>query len=280
MENNNTLTVNDHTKVLVPATSYDFTMDSRLLIPFTSGEKIGFINQHQEIVAKPQYLMYYGECYEKEDYIRVAIINPYCVNSNTTKAYHRPLFGLINYKGETVLPIEYYSIKPALDNKNLFTVLNKNSEYGVITAEGVEIVPFGKYDYIGGFDRGVARVKIGKESNSKIDNKNKWGIINEKGEEVLTPEVQQVWNFYGKGYATIIVVNDGVKTKLPFSYFMSNTDNDDDSYCNPNDDDYDYDYRESYGDFAGTYAQDYMGFSDDTIYDAFDGEADAYWNID
>lgn len=45
--------------------------------------------------------------------------------------------------------------------------------------------------------------------------------------------------------------------------------------------DYDQDdYDTHYGEFASTYAQDYAGYSDDVINDAFDGEADAYWNID
>lgn len=35
-----------------------------------------------------------------------------------------------------------------------------------------------------------------------------------------------------------------------------------------------------YNDFNGSYAQDIEGYSDEDIYDAFDGEADAYWNID
>lgn len=33
-------------------------------------------------------------------------------------------------------------------------------------------------------------------------------------------------------------------------------------------------------DFEGTYAHDYEGFDEDTIYDAFEGDPDAYWNID
>lgn len=45
--------------------------------------------------------------------------------------------------------------------------------------------------------------------------------------------------------------------------------------------DYDQDdYGTHFGEYAGTYAQDYAGYSDDVINDAFDGEADAYWNID
>ena len=46
-------------------------------------------------------------------------------------------------------------------------------------------------------------------------------------------------------------------------------------------DDYDdYDRRESYGQYAGSYAQDVKGLSDDFINDVLDGDPDAYWNID
>ena len=47
--------------------------------------------------------------------------------------------------------------------------------------------------------------------------------------------------------------------------------------------DYDADnHREesTYGRYSGSYAQDEMGFSDDDIDTIFDGEPDAYWNID
>jgi len=40
------------------------------------------------------------------------------------------------------------------------------------------------------------------------------------------------------------------------------------------------DYGTHYGEYAGTYAQDVAGFSDDVIDDAFDGDPEAYWNID
>ncbi len=40
------------------------------------------------------------------------------------------------------------------------------------------------------------------------------------------------------------------------------------------------DYGTHYGEYAGSYAQDVMGYSDDVINDAFDGDPDAYWNID
>ena len=56
-----------------------------------------------------------------------------------------------------------------------------------------------------------------------------------------------------------------------------------------NDDDYDGDYDDSYnsysekptyGKYAGSYAQDEMGYSDDDIDTIFDGDPSAYWNID
>ena len=40
------------------------------------------------------------------------------------------------------------------------------------------------------------------------------------------------------------------------------------------------DYGYEHDDFEGTYAHDVAGYDEETIYDAFDGEPDAYWNID
>lgn len=44
--------------------------------------------------------------------------------------------------------------------------------------------------------------------------------------------------------------------------------------------DYDYNENPSYGQYAGSYAQDCEGLSDDFINDVLDGCPDAYWNID
>lgn len=42
----------------------------------------------------------------------------------------------------------------------------------------------------------------------------------------------------------------------------------------------DYHETEHYEEFAGTYVQDEMGWSDEMIYEVLDGEPDAYWNLD
>ena len=38
--------------------------------------------------------------------------------------------------------------------------------------------------------------------------------------------------------------------------------------------------RSTYNEYNGSYAQDIMGYSDDVINDAFEGDPNAYWNID
>lgn len=188
-------------------------------------------------------------------------------------------------------------------NKNETTMVNysektygkvtviQHSDYkwGVVNADGEEVVPFGKYDWIDGFDSGLARVKIGKAPSNIANNGNKWGIINEKGEEVLPVEYDSIWKFLDKNRFSTRVEKDGdshdvylhdLNPALPVRGKAKPIVEDED---HDSADDYDndiYDYGTHYGDFAGTYAQEYGGLSDDAIYDAFDGDPDAYWNID
>ena len=147
---------------------------------------------------------------------------------------------------------------------------------GVVNVAGKIVVPFGKYDWIDSFDSGLARVKIGTAPNNMVSS-NKWGIINERGEEVLPVEYDNIWNFVGKNRFSTRVEKDGnrhevyfhnLNSFLPIRFKEEYAMKDDDGYGS------------HYGDFAGTYVQDVAGWSDDVIYDALDGEPDAYWNID
>ena len=112
---------------------------------------------------------------------------------------------------------------------NLIVKERSDYKWGVVNNNGEEIVPFGKYAWIDGFDSGLARVRthgklffpslitcvIGDNSQiitdkkaiekSELENFEKhreqysyWGIINEEGEEVLPCEYDSIWNFYGK----------------------------------------------------------------------------------
>lgn len=44
--------------------------------------------------------------------------------------------------------------------------------------------------------------------------------------------------------------------------------------------DYDYEDERTYERYNGSYAQDVEDYDDDTIDTVFDGDPDAYWNID
>lgn len=276
MSEQTTFSANQYTKILVPASSYNMVEDTRLLIPFTSGEKIGFANRDGIVVVKPKYTMYYGECYNEDDVIRVAVNYAYGFirSGGRVASYQRPLFGLINSKGETLLEPTFFQLAPAIGDKQLFTAQNQKGQHGVLSADGEEIVPFGKYNWIDGFDKGLARVKIW---NSEGEGKAKWGLIDETGKEVLPIEYDNIWNFYGKERDTTRVEKGNSAQDISLKEILCDEEDyeDYDSY----EDDYD-DYGTHYGEYAGTYAQDVAGYSDDVINDAFDGEPDAYWNID
>ncbi len=94
--------------------------------------------------------------------------------------------------------------------------VEKRDSYGVVDFNDHIVVPFGKYDWIDAFWRGLARVKIGQEIGSSAISGNKWGIINAKGEEVVPVEYDTVWNFFGKNYATIILEKNGQKYQISF----------------------------------------------------------------
>lgn len=282
MEKKELLSVNQYTKVLVPASSYNMQDDNRLLIPFTCDDKIGFANKEGEVVVKPQFTMYYGDCYDESDNIRVAIDDLYGFprSGGKVSTYKRPMYGLINYKGETIFEPSFYLLLPAIGDKKLYTVQNNHFEYAVLNIDGTEVVPFGKYNWIDGFDKGLARVKIGNVTNGQKENGNKWGLINENGKEVLSLEYDNIWNFYDKKRVTTKVVKGNVAHDVILSELL---DMDKTQEKDNHSDNYDInvdDYGTNFGEYAGSYAQDVEGYSDDVIDDAFDGDPDAYWNID
>ena len=142
---------------------------------------------------------------------------------------------------------------------------------------GNEIVPFGKYSWIDGFDHGLARVKMGQITNGMKNTDNRWGIINKKGEEVLPLVYNNIWNFFGKNRFSTKAIKDGMQTDV----FLHDLNPDlprHGKYRILHDEP--ETYGRHYGEFAGSYAQDVMGYSDDVINDAFEGDPDAYWNID
>lgn len=169
-------------------------------------------------------------------------------------------------------------------------VKNLHCQWRVEKLDGTEVVPYGKYSWISEFDEtlGLARVNITNlldviKSKQNGDNKldiedieKRWGIINEEGVEVLPVEYNEIWKFEGKNRDFTRTIKDGIVKEVYFSDLIpslpayQHT-----SYARNND------WQEvSYSEYEGSYAHDVMGYSDEDINDAFDGDPDAYWNID
>lgn len=272
MSNSKQFKINKYTKILLPASSYNLETDRRLLIPFTSGRKIGFINKQGEIIVNPQYAMYDGDAYSVDEYIKVAVINTYGFprSNGNVSTYDNTMYGIIDCNGKVVFEPIYRSLLQSIEGcKLLYTAQNMDYQWGVIDINGKRIIPFGKYSWIDGFDHGYARVKNGKQASNIESSANRWGIINELGEEILPIEYNTIWNFYDKSRYSTHIEKDGKSDEFQIrsnpSYKKT------EKY---------HDYDDSYGEYAGNYAQDVMGYSDDVINDAFEGDPDAYWNID
>lgn len=200
--------------------------------------------------------------------------------------------------------------KKEYTNGSVTVVKNEKREYGVIDNNDNIVVPFGKYAWIDEFDQGLARVHTvgltnytkniigvipdldtfeeitGQEAIASYYNKErkehperfaKWGIINESGEEVLPLEYETIWNFKKKNRSSTWVEKEGLGWDVYFSDLKHTTIDIEDNQNINNEDE---SYGGHYGEYAGSYAQDVMGYDDDTINDAFDGDPDAYWNID
>ena len=94
---------------------------------------------------------------------------------------------------------------------------------------------------------------------------------------------EDVFDEHGNGVA-IIVSPDKIhdfQSKFPIynSLFTTNPNTNTDHYETEKDGIAET-YTHSYDEFAGTYAQEVMGFSDEVINDAFEGDPEACWNVD
>lgn len=136
----------------------------------------------------------------------------------------------------------------------LYIEFEKKGLYGYVTYSGI-IVSTDEYDSIE-----ISHYKY------IVSKKGKYGVLDGDG-TIIAPCIYDSikCNQYGK----VIAVCNGDEIILN----PSNDSEDDVSV------DFEYE-RPTYDQYAGSYAQDEMGYSDDDIDTIFDGDPDAYWNID
>ncbi len=179
--------------------------------------------------------------------------------------------------GDNMMNEEYMR---RIDNKDDLGYIKvaKDIRYGVVRSSGEMVVPFGEYNWIDGFDHGLARV-IGYDAAGR----KKWGVIDETGELVVPMEYDSIRNFYGKNTQSISLVSGNTVRELAFADIVKEdnvTSKTEDNMMNEDDIWYLDDYGREYGEYSGSYAQDVAGYSDDVINDAFEGDPEIYWNID
>lgn len=197
-------------KILVPASTYDFSNDRRLLIPFTSGEKMGFLNQKLEVVVPAMYSMYYRDCFSEDDIIIVAKRG----QKHHPRAFY---YGAIDYTGKEVIPSTYFWVGGSNSNKKLFTIQDQDSRYSVAVIEKGEIISPGIYTYIDDFYNGIARVKIGGNPNCICDG-GKWGIITEQNEVIVPIKYHFIQPLVNNREGQIYLENKSNKEYITLSY--------------------------------------------------------------
>jgi|GEM_PF-1887071 len=131
----------------------------------------------------------------------------------------------------------------------------KDSKHGYVTGGGV-VLSFADYDNI-----------ILNRNNIYIEKNGKKGVLNIYGYELLPCVYDSIKEIKGIYCDEYIVVKDGKEETVSF-----------DTQQNFNN--YYVEEPQHYERYAGSYAQDEMGYSDEDIDTIFDGDPDAYWNID
>lgn len=192
--------------------------------------------------------------------------------------------GISDGLGDDLLGMDFLVITPPfMTDKQIFVLQNKKFEWGVVDLDDPYnpqiIIPFGTYKYIWGFDSNHSLVSakgIGKPGTFEGR-----GIINTNGEVVVGfKEYKDIWNFYNNRSGLIKVETfDGRTLHLLKRNPLHKAVN---GIIYPTKSNYADEpiYGTSFGKYEGTYAQDVAGLSDDVIDDAFDGDPEAYWNID
>lgn len=113
----------------------------------------------------------------------------------------------------------------------------------------------------------ISEYKVNYRTYHLLVKEGKVGLANERYVIVLPCVYDKILSVKEKSK----VLEDGEEKEVPLRAYKNSRIIDWDTSDN---------YTVSYGRYAGSYAQDEMGYSDDDIDTIFDGDPDAYWNID
>lgn len=201
------------TRIIASLDSFDLERDKRYLIPFIKGSLIGFINKKKEIILPAKYEIVLDDFDYAFSLVRIGGYFPVSITDEKSQShtYLHKRYGLMDASGDLILPVAFEGLaRPYYGNSNVYTARSLKKGYAVFSEDGNAVVPFGLYDYIDGFDGGFSRVKKGTPGSLEHSD-DKWGIINESGEEVLPLEYQHVEPFYQKNLEFCIVEKQDIR---------------------------------------------------------------------
>lgn len=127
-------------------------------------------------------------------------------------------FGYLNTKGEEVLPFDYNYLSECREGKIAY---RKGNRCGVMDTSGNILIPPSEFFIIEPFYDGYAKVGI-----TNLNEAITYGVINEKGEEIIEPKYQSLYRFPHAGYGIVyeekIKSGKGVATKTIRTYGYQN----------------------------------------------------------
>lgn len=187
------------------------------------------------------------------------------------------------------MPGFFASLRSQSSSSNSATTKqNESGQYCVINAKGETIIPYGSYLFISPFQHGLARVETGNRymglrifdgSIPEEYEEYKWGIINSEGKEVIAPIYDFIVGFDLTKKTSTEARKDGKKCMISlrglseeYDRFLASTRI---VYRHEYDQERFREQDQHYDEFGGV-----DGYSDEVIYDAFDGMPEACSNID
>lgn len=278
------------------------------LVPIVKDGKIGFMNSYSEVVVEPRFKYVAGQFNDADDYVCVEKGNSWGIINAKGEMVVPCRF---NY---TAVVEKQYAIigeGSALDRDQKYKVVDLSSEE--------ETIPYGEYTFIqpnGRFlevSNGHGKGLIDVHNNIIIPLCHTWISREECGafrvivDEKIEDNIKKSYGLFDADGTVLIPLQECRISPLKYpnnpqvdvydsdghhKYLLSDlreeaaarmADDDEEEYEEDYEEyeDYDYDdYGTHFGRYAGTYAQDVAGYSDDVIDDVFEGDPDAYWNID
>lgn len=148
------------------------------LVPYTKNKLWGFCDQQKNIVIQPQY--------KRIDFFRDGLARVLSADNDR--------YGIINEKGETIVPFEYPSIQTLGIYAKDRIYFQKDKKYGYFNGKG-EVVVEPQYEFAYSFLR--------DSPNTPAKKNGKYGIIDKNGEVVLPFEHPPMSVPSETGYVTI-----------------------------------------------------------------------------